>query len=136
MSDDDRTYEVVFTDGRHQRITVPAAWKVSFGAIVPAAKASSSGYGGWGLRVWEATDKQRAVYSGVTEFWDISIPVQVKAARKFGTDEWLLDDGTFKDEEVERQWKPESEIGRPPQDVDEDEPVGLIGMRPRKNRSF
>jgi len=130
---DEKTYEVVFTDGRRQRFTVPAAWKVSFGAIVPSAKGSSSS-GAWGLRVWEATDKQRAVYSGVTEFWDISIPVEVRAVRKYGTDEWLLDDGSFKDEEVERQWKTEADIQRGPVSVeDEDEPIG-IGGRARTRR--
>jgi len=127
-----KTYEIVFLGGHRQRITVPATWKVSFGAIVPSSKGSSTN-GAWGLRVWEATDKQRAVYSGVVEFWDISIPVQVKAARKFGTEDWLIDNGSFKDEEVERQWKPESEIGHPSQDVDDD-PIGFTGRAAARKR--
>jgi hypothetical protein len=97
---------------------VPATWKVSFGAIVPSSKGASNGYGGWGLRVWEATDKQRAVYAGVKEFWDISIPIQVRAVRRFGTEDWLLDDGTFKPDEVESGWADPAKIQRTVDDLD------------------
>lgn len=113
-----RTYEMLMTDGRRQRFTVPATYKVSFGAIVPAsAKASAQGYGGygWGVRVWESAEKQRAVFSGVAEFRDLSIPLTVAAVRLFGApdDEWALDDGTWTGKRadlVEKAWKPIEEV--------------------------
>lgn len=111
-----KTYEIVMIDGTRQRITIPATWKVSFGAIVPAsAKSSALSYSGagWGLRIWEAIDKQRAVYSGVAEFHDVSIPTEKMAVRRFGSEEWIADDGTWfgkKAELVERAWKPVDEI--------------------------
>jgi hypothetical protein len=146
-----KTYEIVMTDGTRQRITIPATWKVSFGAIVPAsAKSSALSYNGagWGLRIWEATDKQRAVYSGVAEFHDVSIPTERMAVRKFGTEDWIADDGTWvgkKAELVERAWKPVDEIGAatPTPTADEDIPFGtpgnpatFAGMTARRNRSF
>ncbi len=137
MTDETKTYEILLTDGSRQRITIPATWKVSFGAIVPAsAKATAVGYGGagWGLRIWEATDKQRAVYSGVVEFFDISIPTQVRAVRKFGNSDtdWWLDDGSWTGKRadlIERKWvdadqivpqPPEETVAKP---VSEDEDV-------------
>lgn len=111
-----RTYEIVTTRGK-QRITVPAEYKVTFGAVVPGAKATGYGGGGWGLRIWESTDKQRAVFSDVISFRDLSIPVEVAAVRKFGSEDWVLDDGTYtgkKAETVEKAWKNIDEIKDPP----------------------
>jgi hypothetical protein len=127
-----KTYEIVMTSGKRQRITIPATWKVSFGAIVPAsAKSTAQGYSGstgWGLRVWESTDKQRAVYSGVVEFWDVSIPVQVRAVRYYGKEEWLIDDGTYingKAALVEKQWVDEGRITTTPEETEDIVPYDL-----------
>ena len=60
-----------------QVIKIPETWKVTFGAVVPSTPASS--YGGehsWGVRVYETKDKQRAVFAGVKEMRDLSIPME------------------------------------------------------------
>jgi hypothetical protein len=101
-----RTIEVVFTD-HARRLTIPATWKVTFGAIVPSEKAASAGTNGWGLRIYEAQDKQRAVFTGVQNFYDIGILQQVHAIRKYGTEDWYEDDGSWTDERadlVEFKW--------------------------------
>ncbi len=111
-----RTYEIVTSRGK-QRITVPAAYKVTFGAVVPGAKASGYSGGGWGLRIWESADKQRAVFTDVVSFRDLSIPVEVAAVRLFGSDDWTIDDGSYtgkKADTVEKAWKSIDEIKDPP----------------------
>jgi hypothetical protein len=113
-----RTYEITFTDRGPIRITIPETWKVTFGAVVPGAKGGYSGT--FGLRIWEATDKQRAVFANVASFRDLSIEIMVAAVRKYGTEEWFADDGRTwtgaMADLVEKGWKPESEVtpGDPP----------------------
>jgi hypothetical protein len=126
-----RTYEIVTSTGR-RRITVPETYKVTFGAVVPGAKANGYSGGGWGLRIWESADKQRAVFSDVVSFRDLSIPVEVMAVRKFGDDDWFPDDGTAKAGTVERAWKSIDEVKDAPDDdtprsVDDDDIPMLRG---------
>jgi hypothetical protein len=115
----DRTYEITFTDRGPIRVTIPETWKVTFGAIVPSVKGGYSS-GGFGLRIWEATDKQRAVFANVASFRDLSIEIMVAAVRKYGTEDWYADDGKSwtgdRADLVEKAWRPESEIipGDPP----------------------
>lgn len=118
-----RTYEIVTTRGK-QRVTVPESYKITFGAVVPGSKANGYG-GGWGLRIWETADKQRAVFSDVISFRDLSIPIEVAAVRKFGSDEWIADDGTWvgkNAELVEKGWMSIDRIGSAPSNLDDDEP--------------
>lgn len=140
-----KTYEVTTARGR-MRFTVPATYKVTYGAIVPGAKGGYSG-GGFGIRVWEATDKQRMVMADVTSFRDLSIPVEVEAIRKFGAadDDWYIDDGSWvgeKADQVERAWKPIDTLKGPlppaddPAEDDDFAPKRLTGMSPRRNRGF
>ena len=121
MSTEIRTYEIVTKSGTF-RIDIPEAWKVTFGPVIGA-----KGYEGGGMvfRVWESEKQQRALFSNVESFRDLSLPMKIKAVRKYGTPDnaWLLDNGTFKDDEVERAWKDESEVVTPPAlDMSEDSP--------------
>lgn len=112
MSDGTRTYEILTSKGK-QRITVPEDTKVTFGAIVPGAKANGYSGGGWGLRVWRDANHQLAVFSDVISFRDLSIPVEVAAVRKFGEDHWTIDDGTYvgkKAGTVEKKWMAVEEV--------------------------
>jgi len=115
---DEVTYEITFTDRGPIRITIPATWKVTFGALVPAKAGASMGP--HGLRIWEGTDKQRAVFANVSSFRDLSLDIQVAAIRKYGTEDWYLDDGSLwvglNADLVEKGWKSESEVGtgKPP----------------------
>lgn len=77
-----RTYEIATASGDY-RITIPETWKVTFGAVVPG-KGSTT----YGLRVWESETKQRLIFTDVRSFRDVSIPIQRRAVRKFGDDQW------------------------------------------------
>ena len=127
MSDEveTKTYEIETTDQGRFRVTVPVSWKVTFGAVVPTSKSvgSSYGSGGWGLRFWEAADKQRAVYSNVVAFHDVSIPTTYAAVRKFGAAVWEFDRGQYKAGDAEKGWKPADEIkpdGGPAEETEDD----------------
>lgn len=53
------------------RITIPEDWKITFAPVNP-----SQGYGDNALRLYETKDKQRAVFTNIVSFRDLSIPVQ------------------------------------------------------------
>ena len=109
----ERVYEFTFSDRGPMRVTVPDSWKITFGAVVPG-KGGGAQYGAFGIRLWEAGDKQRAVFTNVTAFRDISIPVLVAAVRAFGSSDWYADDGkTWIGEHaaiVQKAWKPDEEV--------------------------
>jgi hypothetical protein len=68
---DIRTYEIRMQGDRF-RIDIPANFKVTFGSLTPGSK-----YGGaMALRVYESETKQRAVFTDVVSFRDLSIPVR------------------------------------------------------------
>ena len=69
---DTRTYEIK-TQGDRFRIDIPANFKVTFGSLSPGSK---YGGGGMALRVYESDTKQRAVFTDVISFRDLSIPVR------------------------------------------------------------
>lgn len=117
----DRTIEIRFTSGPPKRVTIPDTWKVTFGSVVPGKAAVS-----YGLRLWESDDKQRAVFTDVVSFRDLTVEVQVSAVRKFGTEAWYLDDGTIwglTEEQVERQWLSDTDVSRDRPDWAADDPT-------------
>ena len=73
--------------GKEQlRVTVPSDWKVTCGPIVPTRSQNrNNSYGGYDaphcIRFYEANDKQRAIFTGVTAFRDLSIPVEKMVQR-------------------------------------------------------
>lgn len=71
------TYFVSRKNGRDQRITVPASWKVTFGPLNPGSR-NSDGNGAPALRFYESPNKQRAVITEVLSFRDMSIRVEEK----------------------------------------------------------
>lgn len=107
-----RTYEIEGADGSGTiRIDIPETWKVTFGPVVGADKTSIGRT--MAFRAWETETKQRLLLTNVASFRDISIPVRIKAVRKFGQKTWHTDDGGWVDgyaELVERQWLPIDEI--------------------------
>lgn len=74
---DKRTYEIVTHDGTY-RIDIPDDWKVTFGPV--AVGGSKRGFGdpsgSMALRLYESEIRQRAIFTGVTSFRDLSIPVK------------------------------------------------------------
>ena len=75
------------------RITIPAAWKVTFGAFQMAGAdryGNRPPAGGPALRIYEAENKQRACFVGVRCFRDMSIPME-RAVVRGDTIEWEPD---------------------------------------------
>jgi hypothetical protein len=85
---DMRTLLVTNIDGTQFTIEVDAAWKITFSAFNPGSK-----YGGDGtatLRIYEAENKQRAVFRNVQSFHDVDLNVQLVAVE---VEEYRHDDG-------------------------------------------
>jgi hypothetical protein len=100
-----RTYEVRTTEGSY-RIDIPADWKVTYGPVSPGTKGS---YGeGNALRIYESDTKQRAIFTGVQSFRDVSIPVQRLMVKRKGSEEFESDTSGNRrgrtEVVVERKW--------------------------------
>lgn len=63
------------------KIRIPASWKITFGALQPGQKAYGYDAGNV-LRIYESETKQRAVFTGVRSFRDLSIPVVRRVVAK------------------------------------------------------
>lgn len=87
------TFLVVTSEGR-LRISVPSTWKVTFGPAVPPSPKQQR-YGGnhersWCLRFYEAENKQRACFTDVTGFYDLSLPIEREVTEKSGERRWVV----------------------------------------------
>src|SRR5437016_692292 len=71
------TYYVQRQQGRDQKVTVPADWKVTFGPLSPGSK-GESGNATPALRFYESANKQRMVITQVVSFRDMAIKVEEK----------------------------------------------------------
>ena len=73
-----KTYTIEKTDGKIIRITVPEAWKVTFGPIIGGKTGDSYGRekGCLALRFYEDEKHQRAIFTNVRNFIDTSIKVE------------------------------------------------------------
>ena len=85
-------------DGGLRRVTVPSAWKVTFGPLAPANK---GGNGGLCLRMYEDNTRQRAIFTDVRTFRDASIPIEERVTK---TDEQVVWQETPEGREAIRQW--------------------------------
>lgn len=71
-----RIYQVV---GKEEvfEIAVPEDWKVTFGPVaVGSGRINSEGGGSMALRFYEDDKRQRAIFTGVRSFRDLSIPIR------------------------------------------------------------
>ena len=98
-----RTYEIV-TDAGTFRMEIPEEWKVTYGPVFQGGK-----YGGGenALRVYEAESKQRAIFTGVRSFRDLSIPVKRLLVSEKGSNKWEADRNGRRSKsnvEYERKW--------------------------------
>ena len=79
--EDEVTYLIIHEDGTERKITVPSNWRVTFG---PAARGSHGAkYGSTlkmplCLRFYENETKQRAIFTDVVSFRDLSIKTEIK----------------------------------------------------------
>lgn len=87
-STDERTLLVKDRQGEF-KITIPADFKVTFGA--PLGNRGND-FNGRELRIYEAGEKQRACFTGVEWFRDLSIPLVRRVVSQSGETSWE-DDG-------------------------------------------
>lgn len=95
-----RTYLIVHIDGTRRKITIPANWKVTFG---PAVKGGNYAPGSgprpvmpMALRFYEHDTMQRAIFTDVQNFRDLSIPVEVEKVSHQEKDGFTEVDGVRK----------------------------------------
>lgn len=100
-----RTYEIVTSDSK-LRIEIPEEWKITFGPVSIGAK-GSYGNSPLALRVYESDTKQRAIFTNVLSFRDLSIPVKRQMIKRSGSDAWETDNNGSKSNSqdvIERSW--------------------------------
>ena len=68
------TLLVVCKDGK-RKITIPDSWKITYGKI-HGGESRSGCFDGNVLRIYESKEKQRAIFTEVKSFMDMSIKVQ------------------------------------------------------------
>ena len=75
-----KTYLMELKGGKLRRVTVPAAWKVTFGPLVPS-EIRHGDVRTFALRFYESKEQQRAVFTDVIAFRDISLPVEERVSK-------------------------------------------------------
>ena len=95
----EKTYLIEFENGKRQKITVPDDWKVTFG---PAARGINKGSGvsrhqmPLALRFYESATKQRAIFTDVVSFRDVSIKIEEERVNTQTKDGFIECDGARK----------------------------------------
>jgi hypothetical protein len=69
------TYLLTMKNGDLKKVTVPSSWKVTFGPLVPGGKNGYNGHDGVALRFYAGKDQQKAVFTDVLNFRDMSIEI-------------------------------------------------------------
>jgi hypothetical protein len=95
---EETTYLIEFKNGKKQKITVPSDWKVTFG---PAARGANSDKRKTfdmplALRFYEDEKKQRAIFTDVQSFRDMSIKIEEEKISIQEKDGYLECDGVKK----------------------------------------
>lgn len=84
---DTKVYLIEFENGRKQKVTIPANWKVTFGPAVPGVHKENGRRMPTAIRFYEDENRQRAIFTDVVSFRDMSIPIEeerVKVETKLG----------------------------------------------------
>jgi len=109
-----RTYEVTTKTGEF-RITVPSDTRVTFGPVLGTGGRAVHDDGN-SLRFWRGKDTQLALFLQVVAFRDTSLPLAVRAVSKYGSEGWVIDNGSWvgdRADEVERGWISFDDIHEP-----------------------
>ena len=91
----DRTLLVRKKDGSEFQIDIPEEWKVTFGPIAIGAS-KSDGRIPIALRIYETEKLQRAIFTDVDSFRDMSIPIREKHVNVQTKDGFVEVDGSRK----------------------------------------
>ena len=100
---------LVRTSKQTFRVAIPSTWKVTFGPTGPPRDAGYERHQrGWVLRFYEAENRQRACFTNVIEFYDLSIPMDVLVmADEQGKSGWVRIQGFV---EIPRTKKKASQV--------------------------
>lgn len=95
--------------GETYEVDIPDSWKVTFGYFNPGG---SGGYHdkSTALRIYEAQDRQRMCFLGVSEFRDLSIPIrklQRTAKTKSSSERSRNKRKELYDETIDENWETE-----------------------------
>lgn len=78
-------YLIEFENGKRRKVTVPASWKVTFGPAVVGADKVRTGTRykmPMAIRFYESKDQQKAIFTDVISFRDLSIPIEEERITK------------------------------------------------------
>lgn len=75
-----KTYLMELKGGKLRRVTVPSTWKVTFGPLVPS-EVRHGDVRTFALRFYESKEQQRAVFTDVIAFRDVSLPVEERVSK-------------------------------------------------------
>lgn len=84
---DETTYEIETSRGNY-RITIPSTWKVTYGPVSPGKYTE----GGNALRIYEDDKRQRAMFTNVTSFRDMSLKTLKENKTVKGKTTWEVAD--------------------------------------------
>jgi hypothetical protein len=76
-----KTYLLNLVKGGQRKITIPAAWKITFGPLLPGSRGQYNGERGICLRVYETKERQRAVFTDVESFRDMEVVCEEKITK-------------------------------------------------------
>lgn len=123
---DTRTIQITKSNGDEIQVDIPASWKITFGpAVTGNGKTLADGRRvmPMALRLYETDTQQRAIFTDVISFRDLSIPMRVKQVRVQEKDGYTELDGVRKRTTFQaktHEWVPADDIKEP------DKP--LLGM--------
>jgi hypothetical protein len=75
-----KTFLMELKGGKLRRVTVPATWKVTFGPLVPS-EVRHGDVRTFALRFYETKEQQRAVFTDVVSFRDMSLEVEERVSK-------------------------------------------------------
>jgi len=80
MAESDKIYILNCRGNKTRKVTIPCNWKVTFGPLVPGSKSEQRPV----MRIYEGANKemQRAIFTDVESFREISIPVLEKVTKR------------------------------------------------------
>lgn len=100
------TYILELTNGNLRKVTVPSAWKVTFGPAVPFSPGKGPTYNvehkGYAIRFYEKNkENQRAIFTDVRSFRDSAIQIEERVTSSKKQNMRKETKGGFRDVEVE-----------------------------------
>ncbi len=78
MQEETRTLLITLKNGDEIQIDIPTSWKVTYGYVQTGFTSKDGRTVPMALRIYETDKHQRAIFTDVASFRDMSIPIRVK----------------------------------------------------------